>query len=203
MAKPITYVGLDVHKDTIAVALAEKARGQVAGDGGFFADVARAGGSRAEKGVRARQAAEAARGGLRAAVPEAGGDGRGGRGGVGEDGPGEQGEFGEALAGLGGVDELAAGPEHLLGRERAVARPASGRGSSRGPAAASGRAGWRAAAARGGAGRGWRRRRRWGCPASASGPHQGVPDLGAQQARRPRARSRPGRAAWRGAAGPW
>ena len=70
------------------------------------------------KGRAPQQPPEAAGGGLRAAVPEAGRDGgRGGRDG-GEERAGQQGEFREALAGLGRMDELAGGAEHLLGGER-------------------------------------------------------------------------------------
>lgn len=67
---------------------------------------------------RARQdPPEPARGGLRVAVPEAGGDRGCGGGGIGQHGPGEEGEFRQALAGLGGVYELVGGPEHLLRRQ--------------------------------------------------------------------------------------
>ncbi len=64
----------------------------------------------------ARQsAAQAARGGLGAAIPEPGWDcGSSGRA-IGKYGAGKKGEFGQALTGFGGVNELTSRAKHLLG----------------------------------------------------------------------------------------
>ena len=69
------------------------------------------------KGAAREGTPKATERGLRMAVPEAGGDGRRGGCAIGQDRPGHEGQFGQALAGLGGVDERAGGPEHLLGRQ--------------------------------------------------------------------------------------
>ena len=63
------------------------------------------------------EASEAARGGSRATIPGAGGDGRQGCGEIGEDRAGQERQLWQALAGLGGGDEGAGGAEHLLGGE--------------------------------------------------------------------------------------
>ena len=97
--------------------MAPGALGQVSGDGGFLANTVweREG---SWKIGACEQASEAARGGSRATVPGAGGDGGQGGGEVGEDRAGQEREFWEALAGLGCGDEGAGGAEHLLGGER-------------------------------------------------------------------------------------
>src|SRR4051812_5264808 len=76
-----------------APSVAGNACGEVGGGGGFLANPCRE-----REGVRKRgaheQAAEAAGGRLRRAVPEAGGNRGGGRGDVAQDGPGGEAEFG-------------------------------------------------------------------------------------------------------------
>ncbi len=68
------------------------------------------------KGRACQVPPEPARAGLWPAVPATDGN-RGCGGGIGKHGPGEGGEFRQAAAGLGGVDELASGSEHLLRRQ--------------------------------------------------------------------------------------
>ncbi len=88
-----------------AAALAEKALGQMVGDGGFCANVGGQGEVVRKRGTR-EAAAEASGRGLWAAVPEARRDGRGGGRDVGEHRPGEQGERGQALASLRGRHQI-------------------------------------------------------------------------------------------------
>ncbi len=118
-----------------AASLPPEPRGQMGREGRFNANAC---GERDVLGKRMvrESPAQAARRGLRPAVPEAGGDGRAARRTVGEEGPREEGQGWQPLAGFRRVDERAGGAKHLFGgqgqlfdgeSDRDRGQPASGR----------------------------------------------------------------------------
>src|SRR5436190_20970222 len=108
----------------IAAALPEVALREVGGRGGLYANAA-VGGREFWEGRAGERGAQAAGRGPGGAVPGAGGDGRPDGGEVAQGRAGEDGQLGQALSALGGVDELAVGADHLLGRQgQLLHRPA-------------------------------------------------------------------------------